>query len=131
MKLILKPLLYSTFLGLVAFSSCATQKVQINLDNVTRDTALNVPHGNEIIVSVYENLSTGFMWNLEGPNASVQLLKEEHKSQKIPKGMVGVGSTKVYVFKALNPGKCELAFTYSRGWEPSGGIHKRIILTVE
>lgn len=125
-------LLFSAaILGIGFLSSCSSKKILIDLNTVAIDTTLRVEVGKEIMVSVYENLSTGYMWNLEGTNSSIQLVKEQYATKKQPKNLVGAGGTKIYLFKALNSGECKLSFTYGRGWEPGDGMNKNIFLTIK
>lgn len=115
------------FLVLLALmSSCAMKKININLEKVTSDTTLNVQVGDNIVVSVYENLSTGAMWYLDGFNGTVELLKEDYETVKRPPGWVGAGGTKKYFFKAQKTGSCSLIFTYKRGWQPESGVIKNV-----
>lgn len=124
-------LLYSTVIVLGLLSSCSSKKINVDLNLVSADTTLNVAVGNEIIVLMHENLSTGYMWNLVGTNASVELVKEDYEKVNYPEGWVGGGANKMYIFKALSPGDCKLSFSYSRGWEPNSGHTKNVILTVK
>lgn len=117
--------------ALALMSSCAIKKINVDLEKVVSDTTLNVQVGDNIVVSMYENLSTGAMWYLDGLNGSIELVKEDYETVKRPKGWVGGGGTKMYIFKAQNTGSCTLIFNYKRGWEPESGTIKRINFTVK
>lgn len=115
---------------LIFTSGCVTNKITVDLEKVNRDTTLNVKVGEDIVISVYENLSTGAMWYLDGLNGSVELVKEDYEKVKHIKGLTGRGGTKNYFFKAKEVGSCNLIFNYKRGWEPHPGTIKSVHFTI-
>lgn len=68
-------------------------------------------------ITLEANKTTGYEWQFAEPidESTVQLISSDYLVEKTE--LVGVGGKQVWIFKALKPGKTELAFKYVRPWE--------------
>jgi len=76
--------------------------------------------GETFQISLPENPTTGYRWEINGSGAPfVGLEKEEYAAPEDgPAGPVlGRGGTRSFIFKAVEPGRTELILRLRRSWE--------------
>ncbi|MEO8346009.1 MAG: protease inhibitor I42 family protein [Betaproteobacteria bacterium] len=101
-------------LGLVTLASCAT----LNRDGVVAPMeggSVAVRQGAPLVISLpAADPTTGYGWVLTSdPGKSVWLVGgPDYTPAPVPSGMMGVGGTTTYRFRALDPGAAKLEFTY-------------------
>lgn len=73
--------------------------------------------GDRFQLKLNSNPTTGYQWYvLPGWNDGiVDLIGDEYKSDPNPMGMVGVGGTSVFTFRAEEAGKTDIKLAYARG----------------
>ena len=74
------------------------------------------------------NTSTGFTWSYEteGDDGVLEMTGEDYVTDKKSGNMVGVGGTQYYTFKAQNPGKTTITFSYARSFEENSTIEQYV-----
>ena len=76
---------------------------------------LTVVAGEPFEVELGAAPTTGYMWQLVTPPASVQLLGSDFKQP--PAAAIGDGGTQVFRLQAEHPGRFDLRFELKRQWE--------------
>jgi inhibitor of cysteine peptidase len=100
---------------------------------VDTDETLEASVGEDVVISMESNQTTGYQWKLkETPDAGI--LKFISSKYAPDNGAaVGSGGNEIWVFKAVGAGKTALHFEYVRPWEkdtPSAKV-KTVIITVQ
>lgn len=91
--------------------------------------------GETVTISLDENPSTGFRWELEpGTDPTLELLSSEYLAA--PSARVGAGGRHLWTFKARKSGEVRLVLTRRRPWEKgekddSGGEHFDVTIDVK
>ena len=107
-------------LSLIAclLAGCATisnTRVLTPLDN---GHEVSVKVGQVLVVELPSNVTTGYEWNYRtSGEVVVQLGQREYMEDSHPFGMVGVGGTEIWRFRAAKAGRETLRLDYSRPWE--------------
>jgi inhibitor of cysteine peptidase len=70
--------------------------------------------GEYIKVSLAENPTTAYRWEIEGDQTALRQLDDRFDGPTIPRGASG---TRVLSFEALHPGKTQLRLLKRRSWE--------------
>jgi len=80
-------------------------------------TTIEVSLGEDAVITLEANHTTGFSWQLAKPLESDLL--ELSGSQYLPDntGLIGAGEKEVWTFKTLKKGKTEVSLKYVRPWE--------------
>ena len=73
--------------------------------------------GQEFVIALDSNPTTGYNWEVIYEEDILSLEKEEYDPDKKEPGLVGVGGTQYYHFKALKTGETIIVVTYKRSWE--------------
>jgi inhibitor of cysteine peptidase len=82
-------------------------------------TAVKLSAGQELVVTLESNPTTGYRWQVSEVDESVLTQTGEAEFQEAPKEgeqMVGVGGTETFRF-ASAPGSTTLTLVYHRSWE--------------
>ena len=99
-------------------AGCATHssvKVLTPLDN---GHEITVTVGQVLFVELPGNLTTGYGWNYQNNGAALeQLGQREYMEDAHPFGLVGVGGTEIWRFRAVKVGRQVLRLEYARPWE--------------
>jgi inhibitor of cysteine peptidase len=109
------------FHGLLAaalLAGCATNHSVTVVTPQNAGTEIRVAPGQILVVKLPGNPTTGYSWQdrIAG-DATLELCgKPEFQPDAAPSGMVGVGGTEIWKFKALKPGRETLRMEYSRPW---------------
>ena len=77
--------------------------------------SLDVQVGDEIVVSLAENPTTGFRWELQGP-AGNALAPAGDTFELAPNPSVGSGGTHQFKFSAKAPGAATIVLRLQRPW---------------
>ena len=103
---------------MLALASCAT----LNREGVVAPQdggSVAVRQGAPLVINLSADPSTGFGWVLASqPGDAVWLVGgPDYTPDPIPAGMLGVGGTTTYRFRAQALGTQTLEFAYLRSWE--------------
>jgi len=112
--------LLSAFVFLAAATGMfADMQKPLAVTAVDKGKTLTVKVGQEIIVSLKGNPTTGYSWSLAGIDGQAVALDGEvkYKEDRHPAGMVGVPGMFHAKFKTLKPGKSTVRLEYRRPWE--------------
>ena len=100
------------------FAGCATNSNTRVLTPLDNGHEVTVTVGQVLLVELPSNVTTGFDWNNRTSGEVVeQLGQREYMEDSHPFGMVGVGGTEIWRFKAAKAGRETLRLDYSRPWE--------------
>ena len=116
------PILVLVLVAIFFFISCFVSGITLTEKN--NGDSLNLKVGDEIIVKLESNPTTGYCWNISDKTNQdiVSLQSTEFKqSAKIRFlqlfGLVGAGGYEVLTFKALSKGSTAIILAYNRPWE--------------
>jgi inhibitor of cysteine peptidase len=89
--------------------------------------------GEYLVISLSGNPTTGYSWKSAAPPGDALKPVGEPEYAQTPgrAGMVGVGGTFVFKFKAVKPGKAEVKLAYARPWEKDKPPAKTFAVPVE
>jgi inhibitor of cysteine peptidase len=79
--------------------------------------AIEVASGSQFTLALKGNATTGFTWAADYDKTLFSLAEDKYVTDQNPQGMVGVGGTQNFTFKALKAGKGTIACKYARTWE--------------
>jgi inhibitor of cysteine peptidase len=118
---------------LFVLSQCAL--FNSNENEMETDKTFEAKKGEEIIIKLDANPSTGYNWSIanEIDNSVIELVKESYKPDKVPEGknIVGSGGTKIFVFKGLKKGNAYVRLEYKRPGMPKPEKEKVFLLKVK
>jgi inhibitor of cysteine peptidase len=107
-----KSVIYVTLLLVVFALGCAS---------VQPDRQYTLSQGEEFVITLKENPSTGYQWKIEEglTGSGLQLLEENYQPAENPtkRPIVGAGGTKTWKFRGDKPGKTMLKMVYQRPGE--------------
>ncbi len=90
-----------------------------------------LPAGARFVVRLESAPSTGYLWDITQPFATVNVrLLESTVEQKASKNIVGAPVDQVWVFTALTAGRTKAVFEYHRPWETNTKPLKKNIYQV-
>lgn len=100
-------------------AGCATMKSIPTLTERDNGRDIHIAVGERLIVKLASNATTGYRWAAPPPAEPVlrQLDEATYVPNMAPPGMVGVGGTETFEFKALKAGQETLQIQYARSWE--------------
>jgi predicted secreted protein len=87
--------------------------IEVNEAGAGRPVTMTV--GQRIRVTLAENRTTGYRWQVGGDCAGILAVEEDQATPG--SGQPGAGGTRMWVFAAKAEGKCELRFESARAWE--------------
>ncbi|PAB57113.1 protease inhibitor I42 family protein [Anaeromicrobium sediminis] len=99
------------------FETLQANKVYKHMNMINRTKI-----GKEMIIKLYENPSTGYLWNVKIDNPELLSYEEKLVESEIPEedgkiAICGEGSHKLYTFKALKKGTTKVTFELKRDFE--------------
>lgn len=103
-------------LALVMVAGC-TSLPPVTLDGNANGKRVELARGQELVLSLEENPTTGFRWEVVQNAAAVMELLGEGQYAATPTGRVGSGGTTTWRFKAAQTGSDTLRLVYRRSWE--------------
>jgi inhibitor of cysteine peptidase len=91
--------------------------VQTQLSAADNGKTVEVKAGDQIVIALEGNPSTGYTWEAKDLDASMlqQVGETEFKSSN--PGLIGAGGTLTLTFKTLKAGTSALTLIYHRPWE--------------
>ncbi len=101
------------FLAILAFFGLSPKQAKPEV-TIGNDGYAIVERG--VQFSFAANATTGYSWEQKTDGSSVKLSKAFYTAPK-DTGMVGVGGTQYYDYRAVKPGTTTITFTYQRAWE--------------
>jgi len=102
-------------LALGAVRGCTRGAAMIELNEEAAGRPVAAAVGERIRVTLPENRTTGYRWQVGGDCAGI--LAQEEDQATAGSGQPGAGGTRVWVFAAKTEGRCELRFESARAWE--------------
>ena len=107
--------------------SSAPQKTYEFNESNNEDT-VDVTVGSEMILSLDENPTTGFEWNMT--ITGLEIVNDEYLPSDTSGQMVGSGGTHVWYLKANEVGTATIMGIYKRSWEETTGEEMAFDMTV-
>jgi len=91
---------------------------------------ISVGAGQEFIISLASNPTTGYGWQENHDETMVELVERTYQQgEGAEQGMVGAGGVELFRFRALSPGDTRITLVYKRPWEEE--IADQKIFTVD
>ena len=116
------------FLAILAFFGFSPKQPQPEV-TIGNDGYAIVEQG--VQFSFDANATTGYTWEQNIDGDSVTLEKEFYTAPK-DTGLVGVGGTQYFRYRAVQPGTTTITFTYQRTWETNPPAKTYVaVLTVD
>lgn len=94
--------------------------------------AVVAPDSKELVVSLRENGTTGYVWTVAGLEGQATLALKDDQTV-IPaesEGLTGAPSIRMWTFTLDQPGTVTLTFTYGRAWEEKGIDTRTLTVTL-
>lgn len=113
----------------LAAMGCLSKAGQAVLTAENDGQTINIKKGNEIVVKLEGNATTGYVWSGQDLNEQYwqQQGEEEYKSDS---SLVGAGGISTFTFKTLQPGQTTLKLVYSRPFEKDTPPEKTFEVTI-
>ena len=90
----------------------------VDLTELDAGVEHSVDVGQELVVRLPENRTTGFRWHLTVPEEGLALDAESFAPAAVE--LPGAGGTRAFRLRATRPGTHRLAAALGRPWEPGG-----------
>ncbi len=121
-------LYFCLFLALAAMG-CLSKAGQVVLTAENNGQTINIKKGNEIVVKLEGNATTGYVWSVQDLDEQYlqQKGEEDYKSDS---NLVGAGGISTFTFKTQQPGQTTLKLVYSRPFEKDTPPEKTFEVTV-
>jgi inhibitor of cysteine peptidase len=105
--------------SLSVLAACTQTPSNISLDQAAKDRCpLSMYRGQELLLSLRSNPSTGFRWEVkEAASGVLKSLGPEVYSNPEDAGLVGSAGQSSWRYRAENPGHGHLLLVYRRPWE--------------
>ena len=111
-KLIPLFILAAVITSLLATGCAGGPKVYTDSNKV-----INVKVGQEFIIALGANPTTGYTWNESYDSSFLQLVEHKYTPTKAEEGMVGTGGVRSFKFKALKKGDTKVTLVHKQAWE--------------
>ena len=131
---------YASFIvfGIVLFllSSCATTHTggnsmsTITLTQADKGKSITVHPGDEIVIRLPENPTTGYRWAIDQADENI-LVDQTPAFSPTPGGAIGSGGTRTFTFTAKQPGAVHLQLKLLRAWQGDSSIIDRYDVTIQ
>lgn len=126
----IKNFIYLVLVAMVCFDTVFPQtRYSFTISETGNSATFTVRAGSPFSISVKGNPTTGYSWFLDHPeNLNKRLLiplnldkynSGEFVSNPHPAGMVGVGGTFIFKFRAVRRGLARFKLIYKRPWLPN------------
>jgi inhibitor of cysteine peptidase len=90
---------------------------------------VHVRVGDEVVLRLPENPSTGYRWQLEPPHGSLELADDAYVRPR--DGAVGSGGERHFTLRATNSGQAEIQLRLARSWERQAIRQGSVAVTIE
>lgn len=101
----------------------------LTLTRADNGKSVTVRPGENVVLELYENPTTGFRWTLEQTNAEIVELVESNYIQGVTSG-IGAGGQHSWTFKAKKAGSARIELKLWRAWEGDKSIIERFVVTI-
>ena len=101
---------------------------EILLSERDQGRVLEARCGDELVLRLEENLTTGYSWALESTDGVVELLESTY-TENLGKAM-GRGGQRVIRLQVKSPGSQDIYLSLRRPWEPQGRALRLLRVTV-
>jgi inhibitor of cysteine peptidase len=121
----------NVFLLLLLLSGCAgSGPSTLNLKATDANKTFQLHPGDQVVIMLDANPSTGFDWDIDQTNNTV-LASQGKTFQASSNGAPGSGGTDTFTFKALTAGTVNLSLKYWRSFEGPSSITNRYAVTLK
>jgi inhibitor of cysteine peptidase len=103
-------------LVLIFITACSSSK-QVNLTAADKDSQVDVRAGDQIVITLDSNPSTGYTWEVKDLNTTILEQVGDPVFSSSNPGLVGSVGSLTITFKALKAGTATLTLVYHRPWE--------------
>jgi inhibitor of cysteine peptidase len=90
---------------------------------------VHVKVGDEVLVRLPENPSTGYRWELDSPPGSLELADDAYVRSR--DGAVGSGGERHFTLRATSIGEAEIQLRLARSWEQQTIKQGSVAITIE
>ena len=119
-------------LACLLVAGCATISGPKVLTDFDSGHEITVAVGEIFDVELPSNITTGYGWNYRSECEPVveQVGKRAYVPRSASFGMVGVGGTEIWRFRATKSGRQSLQLDYARSWEKGAAPARTVIFNV-
>ena len=106
--------------GLAALAGCGGSGTSANGKTYTiSNTSINASAGDEFIIELESNQTTGFQWGLAGSldPSVVKKVSSKYVPAPNPGGKMGAGGKELWTFKAVRNGTATISMTYTQPFD--------------
>jgi inhibitor of cysteine peptidase len=96
--------------------------------NTDPDKTIHVKVGEEFIIELKSNPTTGYDWEYTSVYEWIQLMDKNYEADTPV--LTGSGGTDIFTFKAHGEGTATLDFVYKRSWETTSAEQKTFTVEV-
>jgi len=90
---------------------------------------VHVQPGDEVVVRLPENPTTGYRWEIDAPRGGVEVAQDSYDRPR-DEG-VGAGGMRTFTLRAGEPGQAEVRLRLARSWEDEAAQQGRLAIVVE
>jgi predicted secreted protein len=107
------------FLALLfALGAAAPARADTYNGTVFTSAPVSVTAGQEFLIAIPGNPTTGYSWTGKSSNATVTVWGSAYQGPSATvKQKMGAGGQQIFVCKANNPGTAQITFSYARPWQ--------------
>jgi predicted secreted protein len=110
------------------YSAYPRQMKMLEVNESYDARTVEMPVGETVRISLFENRTTGFRWHLVSKVApACEFESDEYEAATAPPGR---GGTHRWRFRAARPGTAEIKFEYRRPWEQTAAPARTFKLIV-
>jgi inhibitor of cysteine peptidase len=102
----------------------------ITLTQADKGKSITVHVGDEIIINLAENPTTGYGWAIDKMDDTV-LVSQNPTFSSTPGGAIGSGGTRTFTFIAKQAGTVHLQLKLWRAWQGDSSIIERYDITFQ
>jgi inhibitor of cysteine peptidase len=115
-------------------SGCAsTSEHIIQVDEKTQCNPLKAKQGQELLVSLPSDPTTGYRWNVQNSASSIlsSVGPEVFSSNDENNEVIGSAGQSLWRFKVIHEGTAELVMKYQQSWDTSSAYEKVFACHIE
>lgn len=118
--------------GLAALAGCGGGTSANGKTYTISSTNINASAGDEFIVQLESNQTTGFQWGVAGSldPSVVKKVSSEYVPAANPSGKMGAGGKELWTFKAVKAGTATIAMTYTQPFDKGASPAEAATFTV-
>ena len=90
---------------------------------VTGDGAVEVGVGDEVVIRLPENATTGYVWSVESIGPGLEVMDDT----TVPPGEAAPGAAgeRLFRVRAVSPARADVVLRLARSWESGPGMQRR------